>query len=172
MDTQERLAELRRKRAQRNDKREELIVKKNGRLGSPAFAIADEWLKDLNVERIAGMFDLDEATVRRVIRTKRVQEYIAKRRLDLTDMLDTARIRLMETLAQDSFDKSLTAVERTEARKMLARHILPDAKKSVEITHNYVLEAPNKLEALDWAEQHKQIAPVIEEAEYEIEEET
>ena len=115
-------------------------------------ALCVEYLRDMNLPRVAAMFDTDEMVVRRIINSPVMRDHLASSLGDTSDLDKLASRRLLEILLEEAFNKE-PSKERTEARKMLARHYLPKRSEGM-VEHRFFVEIPAKASAAEWEKKY------------------
>jgi hypothetical protein len=127
-------------------------------------AIALDWSRDFDVDRVAAKFGTRPPVVRKILARKEIQDYLHTRLLPMEQTVEAVRHRLFEEVAKEAFGTS-PSKERSEARRMLAGNLLPEMKK-VTHEHRFVVEAPPKAKSVEaWAAEHAQLSPPVLEAE-------
>lgn len=111
-------------------------------------AVCYEYMRDFDLERVAEMFDTDVSVIRRVVNSKTMQNHLDSALGDVADLDQLARRRLLEALLEEAFEEEQSKA-RTEARKILARHYLPQ-RSEVKEEHRYFIEIPQKASRDDW----------------------
>jgi hypothetical protein len=124
-------------------------------------AIALDWSRDFNVDRVAAQFGTRATVVRKILARKEIQDYLSGRLLPMEQTVEAVRHRLFEEVTKEAFSAE-PSKERSEARRMLSGNLLPEMKK-VTHEHRFVIEAPPKAKSVEaWAAEHSQLPPVLE----------
>lgn len=138
------------------------VVRQN-KASTPAFpknlrrAVCAEYLRDFDLDRVSEMFDTDVSVIRRIVNSKAMQEHMDSSLGDISDLDAMAARRLIEVLLEEAFGPE-PSKERTEARKMLARHYLPKRTESKSEVR-YFIEIPAKQTEDEWTRQYGQLPP-------------
>lgn len=118
-------------------------------MGDPSLlrAVALEWLKSFDEDKVAEKFDIDPRAVARIIAKPEIREYISKRMIPLEDIATAGARRLLEEALKTAFDPDKDWKERTENRKLLARTLLPELKQ-IKVEHSFI-EAPKRATSVE-----------------------
>jgi hypothetical protein len=124
-------------------------------------AIALDWSRDFNVERVASKFGTRPTVVRKILARDEIQNYLSGRLLPMEQTVEAVRHRLFEEVTKDAFSAQ-PSKERAEARRMLANNLIPEMKKVVT-EHRFVVEAPAKISTVEeWQRLHAPQPPILE----------
>jgi hypothetical protein len=133
-------------------------------MGAPSLlrAIALEYLKTFDEQKVAEVFETTPKVVAKVLSRPDIQEYVAKRMIPIEDLATMGARRLLEESLKTAFDPDVEWKERTENRKILAKTLLPEIKK-ISVDHRFYIETPGKIEdAEEWARKFQPQPPVVE----------
>lgn len=122
-------------------------------------AVAAEYVRDFNIDRVAEQFNTTPQGIRQVLNSPGVQAVMEKSLGDVQALGSIASRRLLEALLEEAMSAN-ESKGRTEARKLLARHFLP-LKKEVKTEHIFYVESPGKLSRDDWEKQFADSGPVL-----------
>ena len=100
-------------------------------------AVALEWLKSFDEEKVAEKFDIEPRIVTRILQRPDIQEYLNRRMVPIQNVAEQGARRLLEEALKTALDPNAEWKERTENRKMLARTLLPEMKK-ISVEHKFI----------------------------------